>query len=120
MEVKGLITIFPEHKTAGEKEITLIRTSISTKREDGSYANKSIFVKLAPKTFPVEKVAMLKDDECYQLEIEEGFLSVEEWPLKNGKTAREISIVVLAGKLKGHKKYVKKVVEEVVDSELPF
>lgn len=124
MEIKGKITIFPEHVTFEEngeqKERVIIRSTISSKTEKGDYINKSVAVKLAEKAFPKEKVNMLKDNECYQLEVESGFLGVDMYTNKKGEIRRDLVLVVTGGKLVGHKKYEKKIVTEVVDEDLPF
>lgn len=117
MEIKGKITIFPEAKEVEGKTKIFCRGTLSSKGEDGKYINKSVSIRFAGKQFPEEKVNQLKTEECYSLEIEEGFLAVDSFVI-NGKERRELSIVVLSGKLKGHKPVAKR--EEVVDEDLPF
>lgn len=125
MELKGKITIFPERREitledGSKKEILVIKGTISNKGEDDTYKNKSVLVKFAGKHFPEEKVNQLKTDECYSLEVESGFLGVEIYDTKQGQR-RELSIVVLEGKLTGHKPVERKPVEVApVDSDLPF
>lgn len=124
MEIKGKITIFPEKKEitledGSKKVVTSIRGTISNK--DGeSYKNKSVLVKFAGKRFPEEKISALKDDECYQLEIESGFLGVEIYDTKYGEK-RDLSLVVLEGKLLGHKPVERKEFpQQPIDNDLPF
>lgn len=126
MEIKGKITIFPEARkikleNGEEKTLIICKGTISNKTEDGKYLNKSVLVKLASTKFPEEKVNLLKPEECYELNVESGFLSVESFKGKDGKERRDLSIVVLEGKLTGHKPVQKRPVEEqVIDEDLPF
>ena len=125
MEIKGKITIFPERRNitledGTQKEIVQVKGTISNK--DGeAYKNKSVLVKFSGKQFPEDKINQLKDTECYSLEIEKGFLGVEIYDTKNGQR-RDLSLIVLEGKLTGHKPVEKREfpVNAPVDSELPF
>lgn len=126
MDIKGKITIFPERRKItledkSEKEVVIIKGTISNKGEGDSYKNKSVLVKFAGKHFPEEKINQLKDDECYSLEVESGFLGVEIYDTKHGER-RDLSLVVLEGRLTGHKKVERKEppVSAPLDSELPF
>ena len=125
MELKGKITIFPELKEReledGKTESFIAcRGTISSKDKNDNYVNKSVNVKFAGKQFPKEKVNMLSPDECYQLEIEEGFLGVNEYSNSKG-THKELEIVVLKGKLLSHKPVERPVAEDKpVDANLPF
>ena len=119
MEVKGKITIFPELKEnkneKGEVEnFIAVRGTISSKNTSGAYVNKSVGIKFAGSNFPKDKVNKLSPEKCYQLDVEEGFLSVVE--LKNGK--RDLEIVVLRGKLSNPKVVERK--EQVSSDDLPF
>ena len=125
MEIKGKITIFPERREittedGSKKEVVVVRGTISNKGEGETYKNKSVLVKFAGKNFPEEKINQLKCEECYSLEIEKGFLGVEIYDTKYGER-RDISLVVLEGRLTGHKEVVRKEKEVApVDSDLPF
>lgn len=107
MDLKGKITIFPEVKEReledGKVESFIAcRGTISSKNEKGGYINKSVNVKFSGKEFPKEAVNKLSPEECYSLDVEEGFLSVSEFETSKG-TRRELEIVVLKGKLLDHK-----------------
>jgi len=125
MEIKGKITIFPERRQitledGTQKEIVQVKGTISNK--DGeAYKNKSVLVKFSGKQFPEEKLNQLKDTECYSLEVEKGFLGVEIYDTKHGER-RDLSLIVLEGKLTGHKPVEKREFpkEAPVDSDLPF
>ena len=125
MELKGKITIFPELKERendkGEVESFIVcRGTISSKSESGEYINKSVNVKFAGDKFPKAKVNQLDPEKCYSLEIEKGFLSVNEMTNAHG-TRKELEIVVLEGKLTGSKVVERPVVkEETKDGDLPF
>ena len=121
MEVKGKITIFPELKEVkndkGEVESFIAcRGTISTKSEAGEYLNKSVNIRFAGSNFPKDKVNKLNPEKCYKLEIEEGFLSVQQL-----KDRKDLEIVVLKGKL-SDPKLVNRVApeEKPADPDLPF
>lgn len=124
MELKGKITIFPEVKEVkndkGEQESFIVcRGTISSKNESEAYVNKSVNVRFAGKNFPKDKINKLDPEKCYSLEIESGFLSVNEITNSHG-TRRELEIVVLEGKLTGSKVVERPVKEAPTDSDLPF
>ena len=125
MNLSGKITLFVEKRSiqveGKEKVVTDLSTNVSAKQKDGTYINKRIKVKLASKKFPEEAVAKLNADECYTMEVFDGFHSVESWIGKNKKERREVIFAITDGKLTGHKKVEKKVVAvEVKDDDLPF
>ena len=119
MEIKGKITIFPESVKVGEETKIITRGTISSKDQEGNYVNKSVKVKLSGDKFPQEKINKLSVDECYELEVQAGFLGVESWK-KGDEDRREVCLVVTAGKLLGHKPVNRKTPEEQVDANLPF
>lgn len=123
MDVKGKITIFPRKVEVKDGENTKIKVyctgSISTKQEDGKYLNKSVDVSFSTKAFPEEKLQKLDENLCYELEIKNGFLKVNERTYK-GDTIREIGIMVTEGKLLSSKAFERKEKEVVQDSDLPF
>lgn len=125
MDIKGKITIFPERREitledGSKKEVVLVRGTISNKGEGETYRNKSVLVKFAGKQFPEEKINLLKTDECYSLEVEKGFLGVEIYDTNRGEK-RDISLVVLEGRLTGHKPVERKEIAVApVDKDLPF
>lgn len=123
MDVKGKITIFPRKVAIkdekGEESIKVYCSgSISTKKDDETYLNKSVDVSFSSKAFPEEKLAKLDEEKCYTLDIQEGFLKVNERLIK-GNLVREIGIMVTQGKLIDSKKVEKKE-KPVVDNNLPF
>ena len=123
MEIKGTIRIFPEVKERendkGEKEsYIVIKGTISSKKDEKSYINKSVKVRLAGKNFPSEKVNKLNPDECYTLDVYAGFLGVESFTSK-GQEKREVVLVVTEGKLLDHRPVIRKEAP-AVDSDLPF
>ena len=125
MDIKGKITIFPELKERetekGVESFIAVRGTISTtKKDSGEYINKSVTIRFAGSNFPAEKVNKLSPEKCYKLDVEEGFLSVEEFPVARG-TRRELVFVVLKGKLSDPKVVERPVVEEkATDEDLPF
>ena len=124
MKLKGKITIFPEMKERkndkGEVENFIVcRGTISSKNESGAYINKSVNVKFAGSNFPKDKVNKLNPEKCYDLEVEEGFLSVVEITNING-TRKDLEIVVLKGKLANPRDVQRKPVEATNSDDLPF
>ena len=123
MEVKGKITLFPAaytRKNKEGKEETHIRVSgsISTKQEEGKYISKTLPVRFSGENFPASKIDKLNPDECYNMEVEEGFLVVDSFMGKDGGQVYRLAIVVAKGKLLDHK--VVNRVEKPVDDDLPF
>lgn len=122
MDIKGKITIFPKKVKVEEKdEIMCFNGTLTTKEGEGDnvrYLNKSVEVRFAKKQFPQEKLLKMKEDECYQLEVEDGFLGVKEVRLKD-RIFNDIYIQVLKGTLKGHKPVTKRE-QEIKDDDLPF
>ena len=123
MNINGTITLFVEKRTikvdGADKERVALSTTLSKKQEDGTYLNKKVDVQLSSKKFPEEKLLKLDANECYTMEILDGFLSVRQWQDKHHQDRREVVIVVTDGKLTGHKKVEKKVIA-VEDNDLPF
>ena len=123
MDVKGKITIFPRKVEVKDGEDTKVKVfctgSISSKKEDGTYINKSVDVSFSSKFIPEDKLQKLDENLCYELEIKSGFLKVNERVYK-GDTIREIGIMVTDGKLLSSKTYERKEKEVVADSDLPF
>ena len=119
MELKGKIKVFPELKTGkndkGEEESFIaVRGTISTKAKEGEgYLNKSVSIRLAGSNFPKEKVNKLNPEKSYDLEIEEGFLSVIQL-----RDRRELEIVVLKGKFSNPK--VVNRTAPAKDEDIPF
>lgn len=122
MDIKGKITLFPERKEGKnaegkEESYIVIKGTISTKKQNGEgYLNKSVFIRLTGTNFPKEKVNQLDPAKCYDMEVEEGFLSVRV--VKDSMHDRkELELVVLKGKL-SNPRDVKKV--EAPSANLPF
>ena len=124
MEIRGQITIFPEKKSRelenGEiEEFIAVRGTISSKSEEGAYINKSVNVKFAGKELTKDKVNKLDPEKCYKLDVQEGFISVNEFKTRK-ETRRELEFVVLKGTLSDPKVVERKPAEKPVDSDLPF
>ena len=122
MEIKGKIKIFPEVKErkneSGEVETYILcKGTISSKGESG-YVNKSVLVRFAGKQFPAEKVNKLNPDECYTLDIENGFIAVEKY-VSHNQEKRDLVLVVLEGRLLDHRPVVRKEAP-TIDNDLPF
>ena len=119
MELKGKIKLFPEVKVGknekGEDESYIAcRGTISSKAKEGeAYLNKSVSVRLVGSNFPKDKVNKLNPEKCYDLEIEEGFLSVVQL-----KERRELEIVVLKGKISNPKAVNRPA--PTADADIPF
>lgn len=120
MDIKGKITLFPERKEGKnaegkEESFIVIKGTISTKKQNGEgYLNKSVSIRLTGTNFPKEKVNQLDPAKCYDMEVEEGFISVKEV-----KDRRELELVVLKGKLSNPRE-VKKVEASKPSADLPF
>ena len=124
MDVKGKITIFPRKVEVKDGEDTKVKVyctgSISTKKEDGSYINKSVDVSFSTKFIPEEKLQKLDENLCYELDIKSGFLRCVERTYK-GDTIRDIGIMVTDGKLLSSKSYERKEKEvQPANDDLPF
>ena len=118
MDVKGKITIFPKKIKVNEEDMMVFNGTLTSKvgtKEKPEYLNKSVEVRFSKERYPQEKLLKMKEDECYQLEIEEGFLRVGE------RQFNDVYIQVLQGTLKGHKPFEKKSQEsKQIDDDLPF
>lgn len=121
MNINGKLTLFVAKRVAntkeGEKTFTDISATIGSKREDGTYLNKSVKVKLIGKNFPEEKISALKENTAYAMEVEEGFIAVDSY-VKNGEEKRDLVLVISKGHCTGTKEVQRKVVE--VNDDLPF
>ena len=115
MEIRGKITIFPEHKEGAKGKFTICKGTISSKQDDGSYLNKSVEVKFDREKFPMEKLNELDDSKCYELEVESGWLVVDGY-VKEDKQINSINLYVKDGKLNK----VKDKAEAKKNSNLPF
>lgn len=120
MEIKGNIKLFInliKNKESGEVN-RVYSTSVGKKDKEGKYINTSLSVFLAKEFFPAEKLEKLDTNAYYDLEVENGFLSVETY--KDGTT--HPALVVLAGRLTAkHPIALKKEpVKTVATDALPF
>ena len=124
MDVKGKITIFPrkvaiKNEDGSETIRVYCSGSISTKIDDEKYLSKSVDVSFSSKAFPEEKLLKLDEEKCYTLEIEDGFLKVNERLIK-GQSVKEIGIMVTKGKLIDSKKVERKEKIDETNDDLPF
>ena len=119
MTITGLINLFVETKKTSGSVFKTFSTSISSKgRVEGEYYRKSMEVRFNTENIPTEKLYKLKDNEWYELEIEEGWLGVRQYQDKEDQTKSVFYIFVNKGTLKeAHKKKPK---DKPANDDLPF
>ena len=80
MQISGKIILFVEEKKG--KENTLFKTfstTISNKKEDGSYINKSLEVRFNEEKITRQQLNQLSPKKFYVLEVADGWLSVRSY-----------------------------------------
>lgn len=90
MEIKGKINLFVNKKG----EVVSYRGTLSNKRKDDTTYNCGISIRFTKEAIPQEKLDKLKENVCYKLVVEEGFLSCYEFVNKNGEAVRLPQLVV--------------------------
>lgn len=113
MELKGKIICFAKDY----KGKMLISTNIKTKDKDGKDTGRAFL----PVRFVKDlkgKESLFEENVCYEIEIEEGFLTA----YKDGSDHDTFNIVVSKGKVVSKKKVEKKEKSktDVVEDDLPF
>lgn len=120
MNIKGQITMFVEKKVKEDgSSMTICSGTISSKNDKGEFINKSVRLKFSKGEFPNEKLDLLDENKCYQLEINSGFLVVESYTNRQKKEVRDIALFVEYGRLLSSKPVEKKEKAPVSD-DLPF
>lgn len=118
MTITGLVKLFVETKQ-GKENTTFqsFSTSVSTKIKDTEdYINKSLEVRFSTENFKASDLRKLKDEKVYDLEVEEGWLSVRSYKNADDVEVKVLYLFVNKGTLKGAKD--KK--QPKVDKDLPF
>lgn len=118
MNITGKTKLFIKPVKGADGNIAFAyQTSVGRKSEDGNYVNISLDVYFAKENFPKEKLAKLDSKYAYDLEIEDGFLSVRTWE-KDGEIRRAPCVQVLKAKITGKKEISPKETKPAED--LPF
>ena len=80
MILKGTITFFAEFKGEGENKGIIAQTKIKRKWEgEEKELYKMIDIEFGKTNFPREKLLQLKENTCYTMEVEDGFLSLRRY-----------------------------------------
>lgn len=80
MQISGKIILFVEDKKGKENSLfKTFSTSISNKREDGSYINKTLEVRFNEEKITRQQLNQLSSKKCYVLDVTDGWLSVREY-----------------------------------------
>ncbi len=117
MKVSERLVLFVQDKKGKEnRPFKTFSTTISSKKEDGIYINKSMEVRFNTENIPLEKLNKLSQDKCYTLEVEEGWLGVREYQTENEETRKVIYVFVDKATVKDSKP-INKTQE---NSDLPF
>ena len=117
MKVSERLVLFVQDKKGKEnRPFKIFSTTISSKREDGSYINKTMEVRFNTENIPQEKLNKLSQDKCYTLEVEEGWLGVREYKTENEDMRKVFYIFVDKASVKDSKP-IQKTQE---NSDLPF
>lgn len=104
MQVLGKIVVFPSTNQNGN--FKTFRGSISKNTgtsEEPVFENYSIDVKFT-KAYTTEQLNKFKDDECYNIEIINGYLSFDHWTKDNVNYYKPV-IYIAEAKILEHKKY---------------
>ena len=127
MNITGRCNLFAKKvkvndKTTGkEKTITRFETNLSHKEEDGTYSPAfSIRVEFTKDCCSFEQANSFKENVCYMIEIEEGWLDTRSYVNKEGQ--QKIGLVYRINKCKtiDQKKFTPKSKNSEEADELPF
>lgn len=120
MTITGLIKLFVETKK-GKENTTFqsFSTSVSTRVKDSEeFINKSLEVRFSTENFKAETLRKLKDSKVYDLDVEDGWLSVRSYKNADDVEVKVLYLFVNKATLKGMKD--KKVASKKVEDTLPF
>ena len=82
MIFKGTITFFVDFRGEGEKRRVIATTKITREWKDELETIKGVKtldIEFEKANFPKEKLLQLKDNTCYTMEVEEGFLTLSRY-----------------------------------------
>lgn len=101
MILKGTITFFVQFKGEGENKGIIAQTKIKRKWEgEEKELYKSIDLEFGKTNFPREKLLQLKENTCYTMEIEEGFISIRRYKKDGDERWTLVPVIhITAGKL---------------------
>ena len=105
MKLTEKINLFVEpkpYKKNGEQKIFYkLTTSIASKKEDGSYIRKPLDVLVNDKKYPEALLAKLDPAFMYTADIKNGWLIVDDYINKEGKSVTKFAIYIEEMKLTG-------------------
>ena len=105
INIKGLVCFFVKkitYKQDGETKTRAIYTTNIERlfKEGERIVKRSADVEFTNKNFPEEKLSKLKEDVCYQIEVEEGWLTLTRFKDKTSKEWRyNTAIHIHTGKM---------------------
>ena len=116
MNITGKFYIFVEDKKGQENSLfKTFSTTISTKKEDGTYINKRIDVRFDKESYPSEVIAKFDSKYAYELDVTEAWLGVRSY-VQNENEVRVFYLYIKAADCKSKKKINKPSGE----NDLPF
>lgn len=117
MELKGKLFVFAKKWKSGKNEVTLVSTNIRTKDKDGKDTGR-VFLPVRFVKDLKGKESLFEENQCYEIEIEEGFLSA----YKDGNGRDIFSVVISRGKVLSKKEVKKEPPSsvDIPDDDLPF
>ena len=106
MKVTDKINLFVEHKTykknGEEKIFHKLSTTIATKQKDGSFLRMSLDIIANDKKYPDAVLKKLDENKMYTANIINGWLMVDDYVNKDGKTIKKLVLYVDEMKLTGN------------------
>ena len=106
MKVTDKINLFVEHKSykknGEEKVFHKLSTTIATKQKDGSFLRMSLDIIANDKKYPDAVLKKLDENKMYTANIINGWLMVDDYVNKDGKTIKKLVLYVDEMKLTGN------------------
>ena len=93
LRVFGKINVFVDEKTIGGKAVKVFSTNIDTEQADKTKVKGYLDVRFSKSLFPEERIANMKPNKCYTLDITDGWLSVRQYQ-KGDETRKAFYIFV--------------------------
>ena len=117
MKVSERLVVFVKDQKGKEnKPFKSFSTTISSKKDDGSYINISFEVRFNTENIPQSALDKMVSSKCYVLEVEDGWLGAREYINKEGEPRRVPYIYVDKATVKESKPVAK----PTSNDDLPF
>lgn len=101
MEVTGKFNLFVKEivKNSNKPYAKKFSISIGRKCPDGTYLNKYMSCAFSNNIMTDEVRMQLEEGKCYTVEVESGFITVDEWTKEDNTKVREFVLMITRCKI---------------------